>query len=304
MKSYFILNFLSLFRVFSTDYSIFNFTNMKQIFSIVSASFIAFSTLAQGIKMPAPSPSQTIKQDFALSHIEVSYSRPVMKGRVIFGDLVPFGKVWRTGANNATRITFGEDVKVGGVAVKAGSYALYTIPDKTEWEVILNKSTQNWGSNGYDKADDVARFKVKPMALAQSVESFTIQLADVVNNKANVQIMWEKTGVSFPVEADIDTKIMAQINTAMNVDSKPYFQAASYYFEAGKDLKQAATWAAKAVEAQPKAYWVVLLQARILAQMGDKKGALEASNRSLALAKEAGNEDYVALNQKLQATLK
>lgn len=277
---------------------------MKQLLGLVSASLLAFSSMAQGIKMPAPSPTQTIKQDFALSHIEVTYSRPVMKGRVIFGDLVPYGKVWRTGANNATRITFGEDVTIGGVAVKAGSYALYSIPDRSEWEIILNKSTQNWGSNGYDKADDVARFKVKPMALAQAVESFTIQIADVANNQANVQIMWDKTGVSIPVVADIDSKIMAQINTAMNVDTKPYFQAASYYFEAGKDLKKASEWAAKAVEAQPKAYWVVLLQARIYAQMGDKKAALEASNRSLALAKEAGNEDYIALNQKLQATLK
>lgn len=276
---------------------------MKKV--IIAALLLASSTvsMAQGVKMPAPSPTQTIKQDFALSSIEVNYSRPAMKGRVIFGDLVPFGKVWRTGANNATKVTFGEDVEIGGVAVKAGSYALYSIPEKNEWEIILNKGTQNWGSSGYATSDDVARFKVKTKALAQSVESFTIQIADVVSNKASIEIMWEKTGVSIPVVADIDTKIMAQINTAMNVDSRPYFQAASYYFEAGKDINKAKEWVAKAVEAQPKAYWVVYLQARILAKAGDKAGAKAASTQSMNLAKEAGNEDYVALNQKLMATL-
>jgi tetratricopeptide (TPR) repeat protein len=259
---------------------------------------------AQGIKTPAPSPTQTIKQDFALSSIEVNYSRPNMKGRTVFGDLAPYGKLWRTGANAATKVTFGEDVTVGGVAVKAGTYVLYTVPNKDEWEVIFNKGLGNWGIDGYKKEEDVARFKVKPVALPSSVETFTIQLGNVTPATADIQVSWEKTQINIPVVADIDAKISKSIETAMNVDNRPYFQAASYYFEAGKDLKQALAWTNKAIENSPKAFWMVHLKAKILAKMGDKAAAVTAANQSIALAKEAKNDDYVALNEKLIATLK
>lgn len=264
---------------------------------------ISVSAFSQGIKTPAPSPTQTIKQDFALSSIEVNYSRPAVKGRVIFGDIVPYGKMWRTGANGATKITFGEDVKVGGVAVKAGTYALYSIPDKTEWEIILNKGVNNGGLAGYKTEEDVVRFKVKSMSLPMSVESFTIMIGDVAASSASVQILWEKTMVSIPVEADIDSKIMKQIDNAMNVDSRPYFAAASYYFDNNKDLSKALEWVNKAIEAQPSAYWMVHLKAKIQAKSGDKVGAKATALKGIELAKEGKNDDYVALNEKLIKSL-
>jgi len=277
---------------------------MKKILLALVAVASIMTAQAQGIKTPAPSPTQTIKQDFALSSIEVNYSRPNMKGRTVFGDLAPYGKLWRTGANAATKVTFGEDVTVGGVAVKAGTYVLYTVPNKDEWEVIFNKGLGNWGIDGYKKEEDVARFKVKPVALTSSVETFTIQLGNVTPATADIQVSWEKTQINIPVVADIDTKISKSIETAMNVDNRPYFQAASYYFETGKDLKQALAWTNKAIENSPKAFWMVHLKAKILAKMGDKTAAVTAANQSIVLAKEAKNDDYVALNEKLIATLK
>ena len=264
---------------------------------------ISVSAFSQGIKTPAPSPTQTMKQDFALSSIEITYSRPMVKGRAIFGDVVPFGKMWRTGANGATKVTFGEDVKVGGMAVKAGSYALYSVPDKSEWEIIINKGANNGGLNGYKAEDDVARFKVKSMNLPMSIESFTVIIGDVSASTANIQIMWANTAVTIPVEADIDSKIMKQIDGAMNVDNRPYFAAASYYFDAGKDMSKALDWANKAIEAQPKAYWIVHLKAKIQAKMGDKVNAKATALKGIELAKEGKNDDYVALNEKLITTL-
>ena len=278
---------------------------MKKIFyAIVATVLVNFGVDAQAIKTPAPSTTQTIKQDFALSSIEIVYSRPNMKGRVVFGDLAPMGKLWRTGANAATKVTFGEDVKVGGVAVKAGSYVLYTIPNKDEWEVILNKGLNNWGVDGYKAEEDVAKFTVKPMTLPMNVETFTMQIADVMPASANIQIMWEKTAVAIPVTADIDSKISQSIENAMNVDGRPYFQAASYYFETGKDLTKALTWADKAIENNPKAFWIMHLKAKIQAKLGDKVSAKATALKSIESAKEAKNNDYVALNEKLIISMK
>jgi hypothetical protein len=276
---------------------------MKKTFLMLSVAAMSLGAMAQGIKTPAPSPTQTIKQDFALSSIELTYSRPSAKGRAIFGDLVPFGKLWRTGANNATKITVGEDVKIGGVAVKAGSYALYSIPDKDEWEIIINKGIANWGTNGYKTEDDVARFKVKSQKLPFTIETFTMMLSDAAPASTNVMVLWGDQMAAFPVVADIDSRIMKQIDVAMNVDGRPYFQAASYYFEAGKDMTKALEWANKATEAQPTAYWIMHLKAKIQAKMGDKVNAKATALKSIELAKAGKNDDYVALNEKLIATL-
>ena len=275
---------------------------MKKIILLLSL-FVSMGAMAQGIKTPAPSPTQTIKQDFALSSIELNYSRPTAKGRKIFGDLVPFGAIWRTGANGATKVTFGEDVKVGGVAVKAGSYALYSIPNANEWEIILNKGVNNGGLSGYKAEEDVARFKVPSISLPFALESFTMIISDVMPNSANIQILWENTAVAIPVEANIDANVMKQIDAAMNVDNRPYFAAASYYFDNGKDMVKALEWANKAVDAQPKAYWIAHLKAKVQAKMGDKVGAKATALKSIELAKEAGNPDYVTLNEKLIKTL-
>ncbi|MES2796985.1 MAG: DUF2911 domain-containing protein [Bacteroidota bacterium] len=270
---------------------------------IIATTLISFNLWAQSIKTPAASTTQTIMQDFALSSIEINYSRPSMKGRTIFGDLVPFGKPWRTGANNATKITFGEDVKISGKELKAGSYALYTIPGQSEWEVIINKGTGNWGVVGYNPTDDLVRFKIKPIDLDFTTETFTMQIGNISNTSADIMLWWDKTAIVFTVEADVDSKIMADIDKAFSVDSKPYFTAAQYYFENGKDLNKALIWASKATEQNPKAYWMFLLKARIEQKLGKNGEAKISSAKSLELAKEAGNPDYITLNEKLLKSL-
>ena len=256
-----------------------------------------FNSNGQGIKVPAPSPGQTIKQDFSLSAIEVVYSRPVIKGRKIFGDIVPFGKLWRTGANSPTKFTFGEDVKVAGQSLKAGSYQVISIQSEKSWVIIFSKGTN--GVFNYNASEDVLKVTVPSTTLASSVESFSIQFSDVSTNKLNIQMAWEKTSVSIPVETDVDSKIMGSIDRAMNIDSKPYFEAASYYFETGRDIKKALEWATKAAEANPTAYWVFHLKAKIQVKTGDKVGAKATALKSIELAKAGKNDDYVALNQKL-----
>jgi hypothetical protein len=253
---------------------------------------------AQSIKTPQPSPGQTIKQDFGISTIELNYSRPGIKGRQIFGDLVPYGKVWRTGANSATRIKFSDDVTIGGQAVKAGEYAIYTIPGENEWQVIINKGSENWGTE-YKEEDDILRVKATPVKLDNPVETFTMQFANVKPNSADLQLMWDKTLVSVPITSDIDKKIMAQIDNVMNKDNRPYFQAAMYYMETGRDLSQALEWFNKAIEQSPNAYWVYHQKANALAKMGKKADAKATAQKSMDLAKAAKNDDYVKLNEDL-----
>lgn len=274
---------------------------MKKI-STLFLSLICAATLAQGIKTPAPSPGQTIKQDFALSSIEVNYSRPAAKGRKIFGELVPFGKVWRTGANTPTIVTFGEDVKVSGMPLKAGKYALVTIPNKDSWDVMF--CTPETSSSNYKKESEVARFTAKTMNMPMNVENFMILFGAQTANSVNMSIVWENTEIEFPIVADIDTKIMADIDKALNVDNKPYFAAASYYFDNGKDLNKALDWVNKAVEGNAKAFWMMHLKAKIQAKLGDKSNAIATAKRSIELAKDAKNDDYVALNEKLIGSLK
>ncbi|MCA0363781.1 MAG: DUF2911 domain-containing protein [Bacteroidetes bacterium] len=271
-------------------------------FLLLAAMAVSGFAFSQGIKTPAPSPGQTIKQDFALSSIEINYSRPAAKGRKIFGDLVPYGKMWRTGANGQTTITFGEDVTVGGKAVKAGKYSILSIPGEKEWEIILAKPETSVFN--YKAENEVTRFKTAAIAMPFAVENFMILFGAQTSNSVNISLVWEKTEVEFSVVADIDTKIMADIDKAMNVDSKPYFQAASYYFDNGKDMKKALEWANKAVDAQPDAYWVSHLKAKIQAKTGDKAGAIATAQKSMEMAKKGNNPDYVALNEKLISSLK
>ncbi len=264
----------------------------------------ASSSFAQGIKMPAPSPAQTIKQDFALSAVEVSYSRPAMKGRTIMGDLVPFNnKVWRTGANGATTITFGEDINFGGKPVKAGKYGLLTIPGRSEWTVILTKSLDVTSPAAYKPENDVVRVSVNSVDMPIEVESFMINFDKVMPSSMTMMLLWDKTMVPVEITANIDGKITADIDAAMKSDKKPYFQAAAYYFETGKDLKKALGWVDAAVKENPKAFYMYHLKAKIQAKAGDKAGAKATALKSIELAKEAQNDDYVALNNKLLATL-
>lgn len=274
----------------------------KLIFAACLSAF-CLAAQSQQLKTPAPSPTQTVKQDFGVSSVELIYSRPGIKGRKVFGDLVPYGKVWRTGANQATRLKFNDDVTVGGQPLKAGEYALYSIPGEAEWEIVINKGSANWGTE-YKQEDDLLRIKVKPMKLNDAVESFTMQFANVKATSMELHILWDKTAVAIPIGTDIDKKVMAQIDNLMKADGRPYFSAAMYYLETGKDLNQAVTWFDKALEQNPKAYWVYHQKANALAKLGKKEEAKQTATKSMELARTEKNEDYVKLNEKLLASLK
>jgi hypothetical protein len=260
---------------------------------------------AQTLKVPAPSPTQTLDQAFALSNIKIEYSRPGIKNRVVFGDLVPYGKVWRTGANSATKITFGDSVTVEGNVIKPGTYALYSIPNKDEWTIMLYKDLNLGGDvSNYKTEDEVCRFKVKPVSMPMKVETFTMNVTDITMTTAKIEILWENTAVSFEVSANIDPKVMKSIDAALEKDTRPYYSAANYYYESNKDMNKALAWVNQAIELNPKAFYMVHLKAKIQMRMKDYKGAIESAEKSKALAKEGNSEDYVRLNDKLIAEAK
>jgi tetratricopeptide (TPR) repeat protein len=277
---------------------------MKKLLSVLALSAIMCPVFAQTLRTPAPSPTQTLKQDFALSTVELSYSRPAVKERKIFGDLVPYGKVWRTGANQATTITFGEEVTFGDKKVPAGKYGLLTIPETGDWTVILTKQLDVTSPSAYKQDQDVARVKVKADELPFAIESFMMVFDNIKPSSMNLVILWDKTAVSVPISSDVESKVMAQIDNLMNKDNRPYFNAAMYYLDNGKDLNKALSWFDKAIEQNPKAFWVYHQKANALAKLGKKQEAITSANKSIELAKEAKNDDYVALNQKLLTTLK
>jgi len=277
------------------------FSMKKFLITVIAAISICIAD-AQ-LKTPAPSPPQTIKQDFGLSAIELSYSRPGIKGRKIFGDLVPYGKVWRTGANNATTISFGDDVTINGTKVPAGKYGLLTIPDKKAWTIIISRQTDVTSPAAYKPESDVVRIPVEVKKMKQPLETFTMQFANVKPTTCELHMTWDKSSVVLPISTEIDGKIMASIKDAMKTDKPPYYQAAVYYMENGKDLNQALDWFNKAAEAQPDAYWVQHQWANCLAKLGKKTEARAAANRSKELATKANNDDYVKLNDKLLAEL-
>ena len=281
---------------------------MNKISLIASAIVLSLSTLivqAQTLKTPAPSTSQTIKQAFGLGDITLDYSRPSAKGRVIFGDVVPFGKMWRTGANAATKITFSEDVKLEGKDVKAGTYAIYTVPNKDSWEVILYSDlTMGGNTSNYKAENEVLRVGVKSTTLSKSIETFTINLSDVTATSTTLEFIWEKISVPVKITTEIDSKVMKNIETTMAVDSRPYFQAANYYYSNNKDLNQSLIWVNKAIEQNPKAFWVTMLKARIELKLNDKKSAIATAETTAALAAEAKNDDYTKMANDLIAEAK
>ncbi len=277
---------------------------MKRLMlAFVATACYTFIGTAQ-VKMPQPSSTQTIKQDFGMGAIELTYSRPNAKGRKIFGDLVPLNKLWRTGANAATKIVFTDAVELAGKKIDTGSYVLYTIPGVDSWEIILNKGLTNWGIDGYKEAEDVLRFKVEPMKGNAKLETFTMQFANIKPESCDLQLMWEKTVVSIPVTTNIKDRLRAQIEAAMQTDKKPYWQAAQFYKEYDNNLTKALDNCNKAIEGNDKAYWMWLYKARIQQEAGDKAGAKISATKSLALAKAANNNDYVKMNEELLKKLK
>jgi len=275
----------------------------KTLLLSIAISCFALLSMAQ-VKMPAPSPTQTIKQEFGIGTIELTYSRPSIKGRKIFGDLVPFNKLWRTGANAATRLVFSEPVEIGGKKIDSGTYVLYTIPGYDTWEVILNKGLDNWGIDGYKETEDVVRFKVEPAKMKSKLESFTMEFAEQTAESCSLNIKWEKTSVAIPVVANFKDKVRAQIEAAMKSNKKPYWQAAQFYNEYDKNLPVALDNVSQAIDQNKEAFWMWIYKAKIQKDMGDKAGAMESSKKSMELATAAKNDDYVKMNKDLQKTLK
>lgn len=277
---------------------------MKKLFLPMLSLMFILNASAQTLRTPAASTAQTVKQEFGLGSIELSYSRPNAKGRTVFGDLVPYGAVWRTGANSATTLTFSDEVMIGGKKIPAGKYGLLSIPGAAEWTIIITKQLDVTSPSAYKQEMDVVRLNVPVVAMPFPVETFMILFEKVKSNELELMIIWESTMISIPVKTDIDTKIMGQIDNLMNKDNKPYFNAAMYYMDNNKDLNQAASWLDKATEQTPTAFWVWYQKARCLSMLGKKAEAKAASVKSMELAKAAKNTDYVTLNEKLQANLK
>jgi hypothetical protein len=277
---------------------------MKKIVLLALLSGGMYFSEAQPLKMPSPSTTQTIKQEFALNSIELNYSRPSMKGRKIFGDLVPYGAIWRTGANNATTISFADEVMIGDKKVPAGKYGLITIPGASEWTIIISKQLDVTSPAAYKADQDVVRFTSAVTSLPFSMETFMIAFGNVTASSIDLMIVWDQTAVSLPIKMEVDAKVMTQIDNAMNKDNKPYAQAAAYYMENGKDLNKANAWYDKALEQNPTAFWVWYQKANCLAKLGKKPEAIAAANKSKELAAKAQSSDYITLNEKLLATLK
>ena len=261
----------------------------------------AFTSEAQ-LKLPALSPTAKINQEFSTSSIDITYSRPSMRGRKIFCDgcVVPFGKVWRTGANSATKIKLGEDMEIAGQRIKAGEYALYTIPGKERWEVILNDGVGNWGVDGYSRDHDIARFSVKPTAIDGDCQTFTIMITDITYNTCKIEMVWERTRIVLPVVSRNSEAIEKNIDKAINHPSIPYFQVASYYYESDKNLDQAATYVNKALEGAPDAYYMWYLKARIEKRRGNNSEAIMAAKKSIETAQGSAFEaEYIRNNNKI-----
>jgi hypothetical protein len=276
------------------------------IFSLLLV-FSLFNTLnAQQIRMPAPSPLCEFKQTVGLTDITIVYSRPGVRERVIFGDLVPYDKLWRTGANMATKITFSEDVKIEGQDLAAGTYSFFTIPGKDEWTYIFNSVATQSGTANYDESLDVLRVKVKPGIMQDAIETMMIGINGIRNDHAYLFVGWENTIVGARVEVNTDAAVMADIERAMNPASNAgkYWAAANYYFETNRDLSQALEWINKSIELGNNRFWVVHAKAKIQQKMGECSAAIATAEESKKMAQEAGNDDYVALNDKLIASCK
>jgi hypothetical protein len=270
---------------------------MKKIFICVLAIFACINVNAQAPRIPEASPTQTIIQDFGLGKVTITYSRPSVKGRVIFGGINPYGQVWRTGANAATTINFSENVIMEGHSVPAGTYSLFTIPEKDMWTVILNKTVKQWGAYSYKEADDFLRFQVKPVYLDEKRETFTIQFANETTKSSDLHLVWDHTGITVHLETDDDAQITANIDELMKGNRKAYyFNAIQYYYENNKDMNKALDWALEAEKVDPGA-WYKLWEARIRLRMGDKDKAIAAAQEGINMAKANNDDEYVRLNQ-------
>jgi hypothetical protein len=288
-------------------------SKMLPVFIALFSGLLFLSTASAQtpkVDFPAASPACTLKQRVGLTDIAIEYSRPSMKGRDIFGGIVPYGQVWRTGANQATKITFSTAVKINGTDVPAGAYALFTIPGEDEWTVILSKNSSQFGAFQYDAKDDLVRFKVTPVTLGENIETFTLEFNRIRDESAILNLIWAKTVVPIKIEIDLTSKLVPQIEAAMAAPDKKsagfYFQAATFYYNHDQDLNKALGWINQGLAGNPKiAFEMLHLKAQILAKQGDKTGAIAAAKQSSELAMKAESPDnsFVKMNQDLIQSL-
>ncbi len=268
-------------------------------FTLLFTVLLNTLTIAQ-ISTPAPSPSAKTVQTVGLTELEVHYSRPSKKGRTIFGDdaLVPYGKIWRTGANAATKISFDDAVTFDGKTLEAGAYAILTKPDASEWAIhFYTYESGNWGS--YTEKTPVAIVMAKSSKVSESIESFCIGFDHIGMDAAHLVFAWDNTKVAVPFQVEVKKKVMANIENVMaGPSANDYFRAASFIHESGGDLKKALEYVQKATKSENARFFHVRREALILADMGKKKEAVATAKRSLELSKAAKNEDYVRLNEK------
>ncbi len=271
-------------------------------FIFVFAMLIANYAIEAQVKTPQPSPKSVIQQTVGLTEVEIEYSRPSAKGRIVFGDLVPFGKLWRTGANANTTVSFSDDVVIKGTTLKKGKYALFTTPKADMWEVIFYSATDNWGTpENWDVNKVVVLTNVDPIALGNSVETLTIAVNNLTNDSATLDIAWEKTMVSVKFEVPTQKSAMASIEKALaGPTAGDYFSSAQYYFQSNGDLNKALEYVNKAISmvkpGNDVPFWHLRLKSLIQAKLGDKAGAIATANLSLAGAQKEKNDDYVKMN--------
>lgn len=278
---------------------------MKRLVLLLAVSMTASFSLTAQVKMPQPSPLQTITQDFGIGKVELTYSRPSAKGRKVMGDLVSYGTMWRTGANAATTIRFTEPAFILDKKIDTGIYALYFVPGEKQWELVINKGIKNWGLDGYDAKDDVLRVTVDSRKTKSHVETMTFQFTEMKAQSCNLAFSWEKTEVIVPIRVDIREKIRAQIESALQTaEKKPYWQAAQFYNEYDKNLALALENVTKATEANQKAYWIWLYKAKIEKETGNTEAARASATKCRDLARDADNPDYVKMAEELLKEMK
>jgi tetratricopeptide (TPR) repeat protein len=271
---------------------------MKKIF-IAIAMVLSLGTNAQ-VVVPQLSPKSSLSQVVGLTQVNVEYSRPSSRGRNVFGDLVPFGKVWRTGANASTLITFGDDITIDGKNLKKGKYALYTLPKADSWEVIFYTDTDNWGTpEVWNEAKVALRTTAKVNVINKNFESFTIDINNLDNNSGNLNLIWETTLITVKFEVPTQKIAMASIDKVLAGPSAgDYYSSAQYYYQSKIDNSKALTYINKAIELNKETpYWYTRLKSLIQAKLGDKKGAIDTAKSSLAAATVAKNNDYIRMNQ-------
>jgi len=272
---------------------------MKKIIFILAMTIANYAIEAQ-IKTPQMSPRSILTQVVGLTDVEINYSRPSARGRAVIGDLVPYGKLWRTGANENTTISFSDDVVIDGKTLAKGKYAIYTTPKADTWEIIFYSKTDNWGNPAtWDETKVALRTNVKPEMLDRNIESFTIGISNLDTNFANLELSWEKTLVAVRFEVPTQKNTMASIEKALSGPSAgDYFSSAQFLFQSNGDIAKARNYVDKALEiSKDKPFFYYRLKSLIQAKQGDKKGAIETAKLSLAAAETAKNQDYVKMNK-------